>query len=371
MTGRVRAQPSAGAVVQRGMCASRRIAARVVVVLALLVGVMAGLGTAAIAATGAPAVATGRGHHGRDRWRLEGRGLTVRLGRPLLRAPGVPVHIDVVCGERALPVGEYGHLIPPVLADSGRARLRASRQARVLHAGLDRDLAARTTWCELRWRARGDGSGWRGAAMRPRGGVPTRCTPGRRETVALDAPRVLVTRMRAGSPEDGVMAYRACLRPGSRPLPLDSAFWGGGGGGASEQLSRFAADGARLAWVHQLFPHDGSSGPLRIRLRDLRRTHAAPATFDAVAGDSDPYATVEELAIGPHGAVGWIVTRWLGRGASDPRIEIAELNTRARDGRIVTLDAGMPRSLAALAILPDGTVTWHHDGDPRSAAHGS
>lgn len=181
---------------------------------------------------------------------------------------------------------------------------------------------------------------------------------------------MLVTRSRQGNPDWGAAAYRACLRPDGRLRSLDSVFWGGGGAGSGASIQSMTVSGTRLAWVHQTFPHDHSDGPLRIRTHDVARPRTGVQDFEAVPGHSNANASVAALAIDADGSVAWIVTRRLGY-ESAPRVELEELYARGLGGRVVRLDAGIPGALTALAFTEDGTLTWRHGGEPRSAAAAS
>jgi hypothetical protein len=280
-------------------------------------------------------------------YRLAGKYVVVRLPKPV-RA------VDIRCGDVAGATPVRPAFAISIFADLVAARVRSRRAHRTLHAAFARDISPRVSACYLTAPGEyfepeyGDR---RAAQMRLTAGRPAGCTTGRteEETAVAGAVRITLAFGRGG------LAWRAC-RPGdARPVFLFSD----GYGDMNPDVGPFALAGDIVAWA---FYHEDRYRfwTLTVGARDIATGH----TVGTIKADpAAMYGGATEVAVSASGILACI-EHFTFRDHTATRVL-----ARRTDGQVLTLDETPGASLSNLAV--DGsTVSWLHDGEPRSASAG-
>ncbi len=327
----------------------------------------------AAAAPAAAAVVTGTSTHGTEQWRLDGRQLTIELGRPLDAAhPHRRSTVHIQCGEETLGIPYLGG-IEYVWAALGRRILPVPGGARSIRATLRRDVSQRADRClayvgddDESYRVIGPARVSLVVGQRPR------CDPGPLETVLFRSPHAIVTHSAGNDGYDGHEAWRWCRPPTGAWHPLETGSSSSSSSGSVDGPSQWILDGDRLAWVWERDPYHQDDDPLS-SVRTIDFADPAPHVRDSPAPGStkettDQWGATSGLVMAPSGTLAWITLA----GGDPTGREQQHVEAWHPGGATVALDtvpASDPPALAALAISTDGTTaTWTDGGVARSAS---
>lgn len=327
---------------------------------------LAAVAVAAPAATAAPkakpvsaAVAVGRSGDGTT-WRLEGRRLTVRLGA---WSAETRRRVDVRCGEALVTAPERTEARRSFVA-SARREVVVGRFTQALRMTLPRDVASRATWCGLVGPPAAGESDLPWATMRGVRGAVRGCPLSANEQVARREGRLRIARSEAAVGTDTLVAYRVCLSPQGRYLPLLSDTVGAG---EPERAVRALLSGGWLAWTVSFTSARGEPrGSMTYRVRvgtwAVVGRLASPGEAEALASDGTVASldgeTYREVPV--PGTV--VVTE---------RRRLYVARPGAREATLIA-SASAPgegaRPIADIRLSADGrTVTWRENGAERSA----
>jgi hypothetical protein len=284
----------------------------------------------ALGAPDAPAaVVTGKAQDG-ARYRLDGKRLVVRL-RASARVA------KVTCGDLAGTAPN--RRATPIWADVVTASVHARRPARRFVVRFARDVSARASLCFV-----GPGVKHR-ARMRLRSGVSTGCRPGPYESTQLSVGAVDILIASRGG-----FAMRAC-RPGdARPTRLFSDV----AGRVHISTGPFVVSGDVVGWHVYRETRAG---------RPLATVGAVNLATGRRIGTIHPQIRASAIAVSEAGVLACIQ-----RASWDDNAPAAVL-ARRPNGQIVTLDSSPGNGLSDLRVSGT-TVSWLHDGQPRSASVG-
>jgi hypothetical protein len=271
------------------------------------------------------------------RYSLVGARLVVRLRTTV---GGAAVRCGDLAGLTPVRTGHAGLIFGDVV----KAAIRRHRGSLKLRVRFARDISSRVSLCFITRRGEdaSSPSRRRQARMRLRSGKPVGCRPGRYESTLLSIGDVQILFASRGG-----LALRAC-RPGdARPTRLVSDF-----AGARVAVGPFALSGDVVA-AH-LYHETRSGDPVSI-------VGAVNLASGRTIGTIKPHIRASAVAVSSAGVLACIERPTLGDDAP------ATLLARRLDGQIVTLDGSPGNALSGLEV--DGaTVSWLHDGAPRSAS---
>lgn len=285
----------------------------------------------------AAAVVTGTAPDG-TRYRLDGKRISVHL-RARARV------VKVTCGDLAGVTPTRA--ARPVWADVSTAAVRSHDRQRLVTVRLTRDLSARASLCFVTRRGEDAAAPrkQRRARMRLRSGTSAGCRPGRYEKTVLSIGPVDVLYASRGG-----LALRACRAGDARPIALFADV----PGRMQISVGPFAVSGDVLGW--NVYREKRSGEP-------LATAGATNLATGARIGVIHPEIRVAELAVSAAGVVACIERSSFADTAS------ATLLARRPGGEVVTLDSSPGNDLAGLTVSGT-TVSWLHDGQPRSSSVG-
>jgi hypothetical protein len=340
---------------------------------AMLLG-LAAAAVAAPAATAAPrakaqqrpanvAIAVGRSEDGTT-WRLEGRRLTVRLGA---WSAETRRRVEARCGEELVPWHrETGAVRSSFVVSAGRAVV-VGRFTKVLRMTLPRDVAGRATWCGLVGIPGAHETELPAATMRGVRGAVRGCRRSANERIVARGGRVRIARSAVAAGSGTIVAYRVCLSPHGRYLPLL-----GETVAAGERKIGLAGFGLRISgsWLAWELPFRSARGEprgtrtYRARVGEwaVMSEQAAPGWLEALAADGtvvsldgETYRDVRE----PGTVVVTERRRLYVAGPGARRATLIASASALGDGA---------RPIGGIRLSADGrTVTWTENGETRSA----
>jgi hypothetical protein len=300
--------------------------------------IAAAIAVLACASSAPGAVLTGKARDG-TRYRLDGKNLVVRLGHPVKRSV-------IRCGDAA---GYLGNRAIPqsIFADVVVATARPTHGTRRVQVRFARDISSRVSVC---FRALHDDDQIfpgdpREANMRLRSGKSAGCRLARKERMRAVVGAVQITVV----VDSANAVWRAC-RPGD-PRPT-SLFSDSVGDYDYQTTGPYVVAGDVLAWhwYHEDRYTDFSSVVGATDLATGRRIGAINLQAEASA-----------VAVSSTGVLACIQLSWPSHGAA------ARVLARRLDGQVLTLDEAPGDSFSELAVS-GSTVSWRHDGEPRTAS---
>ncbi len=261
------------------------------------------------------------------------------------------VHVRAPIGKATVRCADLAGLTPPraghtglIFGDVVKAAIRSHRGSLKLRVRFARDISSRVSLCFIT-RADEDPaspSRRRQAGMRLRSGKPAGCRAGRYESTLLSIGDVGIMFANRGG-----IALRACRVGDARPTRLVSDF-----AGAHVVAGPFALSGDVIA--AGLY-HETRSGTSVSKLTAINLASAKKI------GTITPQIRASVAAVSSAGVLACIQ-----RPSWDDNAP-ATILARRLDGQIVTLDSSPGNGLSDLKV--DGTtVSWLHDGAPRSAS---
>jgi hypothetical protein len=305
-------------------------------VLSVVVAFASAFGVVAGADGAGAAVVAGKAADGTS-YQLVGRSLAMHVRAPIGRAA-------VRCGDlagRTPPRAGHAGLI---FGDAVKAAIRSHRGSLKLRVRFARDISSRVSLCFMTraHEAPASPSRRRQARMRLRSGKPAGCRPGRYEVTLLSIGTVDIIDAHRGG-----IALRACRLGDARPTGLVSDV-----AGAHVVVGPFAlSDGVIAAGLY----HETRSGT------PVSKLTAVNLGSGKTIGTITPQIRASAAAVSAAGVLACIQRPSWDNDAP------ATILARRLNGQIVTLDSSPGNGLSDLKV--DGTtVSWLHDGAPRSAS---